>query len=123
MPIQLPDEYPEVLALIAQTVDAELTDGGIEPEQAAALAFNAAEAVRQAVGGAQIYISQGQRWVASKRNVQIVEALAKLPYFDAGRYAKIAQAFKLSERWVRVIEQSWLEEERTRRQTRLFAPD
>lgn len=120
MALQLPESYPEVLALIATTIDAELADQGIEPELAGALAFNAAEAVRQAVGGAQIYISQGQRWIASERNVRIVEALSKLAYSDSGRYAKVALEFKLSERWVRIIEQSWVEEERSRRQLNLL---
>lgn len=120
MALRLPDQYPEVLALIAQTVDAELVGDGIDSDLAAAVAFRSAEAVRQAVGGAQIYISQGQRWIASERNVRIVDALSKLAFSDSGRYAKVAVEFKLSERWVRIIEQTWLDEERSRRQNQLF---
>lgn len=117
--MQCPDEYPEVLALIAQTVLCELTDAGIEAEQAVGISFNCAEAVRHAIGGAQIYISRGRRWVASKRNLEILEALSELSFSDVSRYAKIAHAFNLSERWVRNIEQSWLEAERSRRQGKI----
>lgn len=118
--LQLSDDYPEILALIAQTVDARLRDAGVEEDLAAEIAAGAAEDVRSTIGGAQIYISLGMRWEASKRNLSIVEALAALPYSDTGRYGKVAARFKLSERWIRVIEQSWLEDERNRRQQRLI---
>lgn len=118
--LELSDDYPELLALIARSIDADLSLAGVDPVLSASAAFNAAEAVRQAVGGAQIYVSQGIRWQANKRNIAVVEALSALPYSDAGRYARVAVQFKLSERWVRNIEQSWLEEERSRRQLNLL---
>lgn len=118
--LQLSDDYPEVLALIAQTVDSRLRESGVDDALAAEIAAGAAEDVRATIGGAQIYISQGMRWEARRRNLSIIAALAALPYSDTGRYGKVATQFKLSERWIRVIEQSWLEEERNRRQHRLI---
>lgn len=119
MALQLSEDYPEILALIAQTVDTALRENDVAPGEAGEIAFKASEAVRLAIGGSTIYITQGMRWECSKRNVAIIEALAKLPCSDKGRYARVAAQFELSDRWIRMLETAWLESERARRQGRL----
>lgn len=120
MALRIPELYPDILALIAETVDAQLRRSGISVDCSGEAAIEAAEAVRQAVGGAQIYISMGMRWVANERNSRIIESLSKLKGSDPLRYATVASQFKLSERWVRILEKGWIEEERARRQNVLF---
>ncbi|HEU4601560.1 MAG TPA: Mor transcription activator family protein [Steroidobacteraceae bacterium] len=64
-------EYPELLELIAGIVGEALEKNGSSEQDAARIAYEAAETVRRTIGGHQIYLPKGKRYELSQRDLQI----------------------------------------------------
>lgn len=96
--LQLDDDYPETLALIATAAYSWLTETlKLEHQPAAEAAFSIAEAVRTQVGGEYQYIPKGQTWLLSRRDRDIY---AK---FHGDNYRQLARESNLSEMRIRQI--------------------
>lgn len=134
MPLTFPEEYPELLQVVAHSVyrqigeqlaaaglsQDQLAEIGLSDEALCRVAFDTAEDLRQQIGGTMLYLPMGFEWINSKRNQEIIEALSTHPYDDASRYDKVGRQFDLSSRRVRQIEASWIAEQRRVRQATLF---
>ncbi len=64
-------EYPEVLKDLADNLAENLVRRGQAPEDAAAVAWEAAEFIRGHWGGQKIYIPKGDSYDLSRRDVEI----------------------------------------------------
>ena len=91
--LNLGPDYPEELALIAESVYQALARSGVAPMHCASAALEAAEEVRKRIGGAQIYIPMGQRIQATQRRAAVMDYLANHPgdYQGAARFAGVAE--------------------------------
>ncbi len=115
MALQIDDNYPEVLALIATTAYDWMMDRlKMDHQEAAVAAFELAEKVRQVFGGGMIYISKAVSWVLSKRNREIYDQ------FDGGNYAALGRQFGLTEMQVRNIIKKLRQADLAARQGGLF---
>ncbi|AMO36698.1 Mor transcription activator family protein [Thauera humireducens] len=115
MALMLDDDYPEILASVANAAYAWMTEHlKLDHQPAAEAAFAIAEAVRTEVGGAYEYIPKGQTWVLSRRDREIY---AK---FRGDNYRQLARDFHLSEMRVRQIVDRCRAADIKSRQTGLF---
>lgn len=100
----MPENYPEELALIALAVsEAVESKEGIRRERALELGFMASERVSKAFGGSrkfgsQVYIPKKDRGEAAKRSLAIYES-----WKNGESIKSLSSRYKLSETMVRVI--------------------
>lgn len=90
--MKLPPGYPEILTLIASTIDERLRERGIAEEDAAAIAFDATEDVRFAIGGSNPYIPKWIDGIISQRDRDMYAM------YDGRNIATIARQFDTTER-------------------------
>lgn len=99
MALEIDDEYPEVLAIIARTAFARLCERGHPEDVASADAFAVAESVRLELGGTAPYISKGMAWELTQRDREIYAKSR------GSNYAALALEYGISEMRVRQIVQ------------------
>lgn len=85
----LPDHYPETLANLAALLHDRLASR-LPADQAAAVAFDLTEAIRQQFGGELLYIPKGDACARYQRNAQI------LRQFNGRNHADLARRHGLS---------------------------
>lgn len=90
-------QYPERLADVATVLYIELINTDHQPQVAATLALALTEALRDELGGQRMYISRGQQYALSKRDMQIFDA------FNGRNQHLVARQFNLCEERVRQI--------------------
>lgn len=112
--LDLHDDYPEILGIIAQGVYDLLITLKVSPEIASEHSLMISEDIRKKIGGVGIYIPKGDRFVASKRDLEIFSA------FDGTNYARLAKENSLTEMRIRQIIQAFRSAEIKRRQSDLF---
>ncbi len=97
MALQIDDDYPEVLALIATTAyDWMIETLKLDHQVAAERAFELAEEIREVVGGSAPYIPKGVSWALSKRDREIYDRFR-------GDYLALARIYGKSEMRIRQI--------------------
>ncbi|MDD5297619.1 MAG: Mor transcription activator family protein [Rhodocyclaceae bacterium] len=115
MALQIDDDYPEVLALIARTAYDWMTDKlKLEHQVASVYAFELAEEVRDVIGGSAPYIPKANSWVLSKRDREIYRR------FTGDNYAQLARELDLTEMRIRQIVEKARKADISARQTPLF---
>jgi Mor family transcriptional regulator len=87
--MHLPDHYPDILADIAQLLNARLQQH-LPAEQAAALALAQAEDLRLTFNGCQIYIPKGDHYERAQRDAEIAAA------FNGRNHAELARRYHLT---------------------------
>lgn len=119
MALQLDDDYPLVLALIAQSAyDALIKRAKLEPQLAGEVALSISENVRINLGGGvPVYIPKGHYWEASKRHREIWDK------FTGDNYEALAREYNLSVVMVRRIIERLRVAEMARRQRGLFGEE
>lgn len=115
MALQLPPEYPELIASAAIAAHRALVEAKIVPETAARIAFEVAEAIRHDLGGTMQYVPKGCLFDLLGRDLEIAQKRARGVPYDV-----LAREYDLSEMRIRQIEAVWLAAERARRQLGLF---
>ena len=95
--LDLPENYPEDLTLIAHIVASRLARHGMAAHQAAALAFDITEALRADVGGANLYIPMGVKYEMSLRDAKIYSQ------YNGHNLRELAHEYDLSEMQMRTI--------------------
>lgn len=89
MTLEFPPEYPEILADLANLIQARLSDQ-LPEERAADLARELAEDVRLKWGGGLIYIPQGARYERHQRDADIWRG------FNGRNHAELARRHNLT---------------------------
>lgn len=99
MTLQVDDDYPLVLALIATAAYDQLrARTKLDHAEASELAFSISEQARVTLGGgAHYYIPKGQQWLLSKRDREIWDK------FRGNNYQALAQEYDLTEMRIRQI--------------------
>lgn len=95
--MQIPEGYPEILALIARANYDALRAAGVAADPATDIAFAVAERVRKDLGGGDFYVPKGEYWEADVRADEIWRK------FNGRNYAELAQAYDLTEMRIRQI--------------------
>lgn len=95
--LDLPENYPEALGVIAHIVCARLIKNGMLDQKAKALAFDITESIRADVGGFNLYIPRGVKYELSVRDEQIYRE------FNGQNLQALAHQYKLSEMQMRTI--------------------
>ncbi len=113
--MNLPDNYPPLLAEIAQEVSQALAElAVVDAPRSEEIGLAVVERIRARFGGVSQYIPKGEAVDLAKRDW---EMYAK---FDGTNYAKLAIEYDLTERRVREIVKTCTEEDHRRRQIALL---
>lgn len=74
VPITQDPDYPELIRELADVVEQQLVEVGIEPDSAGAVAESCAEAVRERFGGQVLYWAKGDTMRLRKRRMEMWQA-------------------------------------------------
>ncbi|WP_153117412.1 Mor transcription activator family protein [Rhodocyclus tenuis] len=112
MALQIDDNYPEILAAIATSAYAFMTERlSLDHQVAAEASFALAEKVRADIGGCMIYLSKGQAWELSMRDREIYAQ------FTGDNFAELARRYDKSEMRIRqIVAKCRADDVRTRQQ-------
>lgn len=114
-PIFKDESYPEILRELAELLDRELRDAGIEAPHAIAVAETVIEQVRERFGGSPIYISKGMTYRQQRRMWAMWDA------FRGDNHLQLARQFGMGLSQVYRTLQVVRRLVRTRQQPDLFA--
>jgi Mor family transcriptional regulator len=112
------DDYPELLALIANAAYTWLTLRlKFDHQTAAEAALSIAEAARKELGGGHLYLPKGQEWELSRRDREIYGK------FRGDNYTQLAREYRLTEMRIRQIIERCRKADIRARQSRLFGDE
>lgn len=87
---KLTDEYPELLADLAEQVASKLMAVGLTPEKAADIGFSTAEFIREHWSGDRLYLPKGVTYVLARRDLELYER------FTGDNHSALAKEYNLT---------------------------
>ncbi len=113
-PFQFPDGYPELWEQLGHVIGHKLLDWGVAHTQAQAWSLELLDAMRAECGGGQLYLSKGQSYELSKRDLEIYGK------FKGDNYDQLGRAYRLTSIQIRNIVKRGRARDVARKQARLF---
>ena len=117
VPIHADPDYPPMLREMAEAIQRELVEVGIDTDRASAVAETVTEQIRETFGGTPVYMGKGETMRQRRRRMQIWE------HFTGANHHELAREFGMSLSQIyRVLAVTRLEMRR-RQQPDLFGDD